>query len=349
MADSIFSATLDRIREHCLLSGQKVVEITYHGGEPCLVGVERFARWCQEATAKLSDIANVRFVIQTNGTLITPEWLEIFRAYSVSVGVSLDGPATINDVYRVDKRGRGSYAHVERGSKALLEAGIDVGVLTVVQFGVDGLDVHKHLTQLGFHTISYLLPHFSHDTIGEVKAVYGPTPCADYLLPILDFWWEHGTMNQEVVTFWQMSRVVLGASSLFDLFGNSTLPFVFIETDGAIGGLDTFKVDAHGLAETGLNVQAHRFIDIRRLSELHRQVIFDGVATPADCHACPELLTCAGGHLADRYSSARGLDNRSVWCDDLLLLFGRVRELLGVTPRETYLRRKVLAELAESN
>jgi uncharacterized protein len=342
MPDPVFAATLDRIREHCLLSGQKIVEITFHGGEPCLVGPKRFGRWCREALAKLSDIANVRFVIQTNGTLVTPEWLEVFRTHRVSVGVSLDGPAHINDAHRVDKKGRGSYARVERGTRALLNSDINVGVLTVIQLGVDGLSVHEHLTKLGFKTISYLLPHFSHDTIAEVKAKFGSAPCADYLLPILDFWWTHGTIDQEIVIFWQMSRVVLGGLSLIDLFGNRLLSFVFVETDGSIAGLDTLKVGAHGLADTGLNVQNHRFVDIRLVSDLHRQAIFDGMATPSGCKDCAELATCGGGHLADRYSLARDFDNPSVWCDDLLALFGRVRELLGVSSRETLLRREAL-------
>lgn len=347
MPDSVFTTALDRIREHCLLSGQESVEISYHGGEPCLVGAERFARWCQEARAKLGDITNVRFAIQTNGTLVTPEWLEVFRAHRVSVGVSLDGPAHINDVYRVDKKGRGSYARIEAGTEALLNAGINVGVLAVIQLGVDGLSVHKHLTQMGFKSINYLLPHFSHDTIAEIKAVYGPTPCADYLLPILNFWWEKGTIDQEITLFWQMSRVVLGGSSLTDLFGNRLLSFVFVETDGSIEGLDTLRAGAHGLADTRLNVKDQRFLDIRRVSDLHRQAIFDGIATPTECKDCVEVLTCGGGHLADRYSSARGVDNRSIWCDDLLALFGRVRELLGVSPRETLLRREALRALAQ--
>lgn len=346
MPDTVFTAAIDRIWEHCLLSEQESVEITFHGGEPCLVGADRFGRWCEEALTKLSDITRVGFVIQTNGTLVTPEWLETFRAYNVSVGISLDGPADINDVFRVDKRGRGSYARVEQGTEALLNAGIDVGVLVVVQFGVDGLGVHEHLTRLGFNTISYLLPHFSHDDVAAVKAIHGPTPCADYLLPILDRWWERETVEQEIVIFWQMSRVVLGGESLVDLFGNRLLSFVFVETDGSIGGLDTLKVGAHGLDGTGLNVKDNRFLDIRSVSDLHRQAIFDGMPVPSGCAGCPELITCGGGHLADRYSAARGLDNRSVWCDDLLALFGRVRELLDVSPRETLLRRQALRRLA---
>lgn len=346
MPDPIFTKAIDRIREHCLLSGQRSVEITYHGGEPSLVGAKRFARWCEETRAALRDVADVRFAMQTNGTLVTPEWLEALRAHEVSVGVSLDGPAQVNDVYRVDKRGRGSHARVERGVRELLGAGMDVGVLVVVQPGVDGLSVHEHLTTLGFSTISYILPHFSHDDVAETKAAFGPTPCADYLLPILDHWWAHGTIDQEIVMFWQMSRVVLGGTSLVDMFGTRTLPFVFVETDGTIGGLDTLKVGAHGLDDTGLTVQEHRFVDIRGVSELHRQAIFDGLPAPSDCLGCRELQTCGGGHLADRYSAARGLDNRSVWCQDLLALFGRVRELLDVDPEETLVRRAAIRAYA---
>lgn len=343
MSDEIFVTTIGRIREHCLSSGQEAVEITFHGGEPCLVGARRFGRWCEEARRRLSDIIDVKFCIQTNGTLITDEWIDALRRNDVIVGVSLDGPASINDVHRVDKRGRGSHARVERGIAALMDAGIDVGVLAVIQLGADGLGIHEHLTSLGFRMISYLLPHMPHEAMTHVRQAYGPTPCADYLMPILEAWWKYGTVDQEIALFLQMSRVILGGRSRLDLIGNSLLSFVFVETDGAISGLDTLKVGAHGLAETGLNVRDNRFIDIRAVSDLHRRAIFDGMPVPAACEGCRETLTCGGGHLADRFSVVRGFDNQSIWCDDLLALFGRVRELLGVSPRETVLRRELLS------
>ncbi|MGW7453893.1 hypothetical protein [Streptomyces sp. NPDC054787] len=39
----------------------------------------------------------VRFELQTNGTLLTEPWLDLFERYEVVVGVSLDGPPTAND------------------------------------------------------------------------------------------------------------------------------------------------------------------------------------------------------------------------------------------------------------
>jgi uncharacterized protein len=346
MSDEVFGAALHRIRDYCACSRQASVEITFHGGEPCLIGAKRFSRWCGQALDMLSDLTSVRFGIQTNGTLVNDQWVDAFKAYDVLVGVSIDGPREAHDLYRVDRQQRGSYDRVVEGIAQLRDGGVEVGLLSVVQLGGDGLGTHQHLLGLGVDRITYLLPHFTHDTIGEIRRIYGPAPCARYLMPILDDWWENGTIEQQISIFWQMSRVILGGRSGFDLFGNRPLAFVFIESDGSIEGLDTLRVSGQGMAETGLTVLAHNFTEIADASDLHRQAIFDGVPVPTDCRACPEVTTCAGGHLADRFSHTRGFDNPSVWCDDLLLLFGRVRELLGVSPKETVLRRRVLDELS---
>lgn len=348
MPHAVFKAALRRIREYCLLSGQHSVELTYHGGEPCLLGPKRFAQWCREAEDALSDITEVKFGIQTNGTLVNDEWIKIFSDHNVVVGVSIDGPKELHDLYRVDKKGRGSHERVVRGITELLDGGVDVGLLSVIAPGGDGLGVHRHLLGLGVNQISYLLPHFSHDTIGPIRKAYGPAPCADFLLPILDDWWKNGTVDQQISIFWQMSRLILGGTSLLDLFGNRPLGFIFVESDGSMEGLDTLRASGPGLlAQTGLNVLTDSFASIRDTSDFHRRTIFDGVAIPTGCQGCPEVTTCAGGHLANRFSQARGFDNPSVWCQDLLRLFGRLRELLNVTPQETLLRRQALKELSE--
>jgi len=345
MSDDVFTVAVQRIRAHCRRSGQRQVEITFHGGEPCLLGAATFDRWCTELRSALADVTDVRLCIQTNATLLDERWHRVLARHDVLVGISMDGPEAVHDRYRVDKRGRGTYRTVERRVTAMLADGVRASVLCVVQLGADGLAVHRQLESFGFESIGYILPHISHDGFQAIRDQYGDTPCADFLLPVLDHWCTVRNATPEIVLFWQMFRVVLGGHSLFDLFGNRILPFVFVETDGSMGGLDTLRVDEHGLAETGLDVMRNDFVDIRDVSDLHRRVMFDGVPLPTGCAGCRESTTCAGGHLADRYSAARGFDNRSVWCADLLLLFGRVRELLEVSPGETLLRRQALAGL----
>jgi uncharacterized protein len=323
-----------------------MVHIAFHGGEPCLAGPGRVHNWCSRAADALSDLAAPRFTIQTNGTLISDAWVDVFRRHRVHVGVSLDGPREVNDRYRLDRRGRGTYDSVRDGIERLRDRGLDFGLLSVVGLGADGLRVHRHFVALGARRINYLLPDFSHDTIAPVRRAYGPTPCADFLLPILEEWWANNPATVQIGIFRHMARLILGGRSRVDLFGNRPLPVAFVHSDGEIEGLDTLNICEPGLAKTGLNVLRDDFEQVAEVSALHRQTMFEGVPLASGCGGCAEEATCAGGHLAHRYSRARGFNNSSVWCKDLLALFRRMRELLGISNRETLLRKQILEEMA---
>jgi uncharacterized protein len=67
--------------------------VTLHGGEPTLVGATRARAFFDMARRGLQDVADVRLVIQTNGTRLTREWVELFDEHRVDVGVSMDGAA----------------------------------------------------------------------------------------------------------------------------------------------------------------------------------------------------------------------------------------------------------------
>jgi uncharacterized protein len=345
MSDEIFAAAISRIRRYCLKSGQQNVRITFHGGEPCLAGTERFSEWCYHIHETLNDVVRVGLSFQTNGTLLDERWMEVLLAHEVDVGLSMDGPKDLHNVFRVDHRGRGSYDDVERGALLLQQTGIPLNILSVIQPGADGLAIHRHFLSLGVENINYLLPDYTHDTIAPVWEKYGLTPCADYLIPIFDDWWYNSTLLLKISIFWNIARLILGGNSEMDFLGNRPLAFLFVETDGTIEGLDVLRVCKEGMSQTGLNVLTHDFHQIAEVSELHRKTVFQGVPLPFTCQACPERTTCAGGYLPHRYSSVRGFDNSTVWCQDLLRLFAHIRAHLGVSVEETQLRRQVLDDM----
>jgi uncharacterized protein len=345
MSWDVFAAAVERIRRHCRRSGQDAVRVTFHGGEPTLLGANRFRRLCAHAHARLDPVCRLELALQTNGTLLDEEWVAVFRDHEVAVGVSLDGPPAIHDVQRVDHRSRGSYAEAARGVALVRDAGLPLHVLCVVQFGADGLSVHEHLLGLGIKRINYLLPDFTHDAIGPVRQEYGATPVADFLLPVLEDWWTRGLLDVRVSPFTDMARLVLGGDTYIDLFGNRPYQYVFVEADGSIEGLDVLRICDGGLSRVGLDVRRDDFAAIADASPLHRHVILDGPSRPTACAPCVERDTCGGGYLPHRYSAARTFDNPSVWCRDLLALFGCLRELAGVSPDETARRRRALQEV----
>jgi uncharacterized protein len=341
MSDETFDATIDRIRGHCVFSGQDVVMLLFHGGEPTLVGAKRFQSMCSRARERLKDVADVSLGIQTNATRLTDEWIDVLQRQDVQVGISMDGPKDVHDVFRVDHKGRGSYDAVARGVMLLRQAGTPFTILSVVQFGQDPLRIHHHFLDLGCKSISYLLPACTHETIGAIREQHGPTPCADFLIPIFDDWWFESTIDVRIREFWNIGRVLLGGESQLDSIGNPPLRFVGIETDGSMEGLDKLRACEDGMTEIGLSVRDSDFRDIARVSAFHHSAM-SGMPLPQVCMRCLERDTCGGGYLPHRYSRDRGFDNPSVWCADLLLLFAHVRHRMNVSQAETASRRLAL-------
>jgi uncharacterized protein len=117
-----------------LLSSQPGPEVTiaWQGGEPTLMGVNFFRRALAIAEHYKRPDQMLHHTIQTNGTLLTDEWCELFGEHSFLVGISIDGPAEMHDVYRVDKRGNPTYAKVHRGFELLRKHNVDFNILCTV-------------------------------------------------------------------------------------------------------------------------------------------------------------------------------------------------------------------------
>jgi uncharacterized protein len=342
MSDGIFEAVLERIRNHCLFTGQEYANIVFHGGEPCLIGAAKFDDWCTKAEAALKELATPTFSLQTNGTLVDAYWTDVLRRHRVNVGVSMDGPQPVHDAFRVDHSGVGSYLHVERGLKMLQQAQIPYGIMAVIPLGADPLSVHQHFLNLGCKEITYVLPHFTHDNIEPVHEIFGATPCADFLIPIFDDWWFNGTPDIRIGDLWNLARIVMGGSSQIETLGNVPPQYIFIEPDGELEGLDNLRACQNGIAKINLNVRNADFRDILQTQTIHGTAIFEGLPLSEACRACPECENCGGGYLPHRYSSVNGFDNPSVWCADLLKLLRHLRLRMGVTIEETHMRRMAL-------
>ena len=160
-------------------------------------------------------------------------------------------------------------------------------------------------------------------------------------------WWRNSAIDIRIGLFWSISSLILGGEDDSDIFGNRPLQTVFVETDGSIEGLDVLRVCENGMTATGLERQTSRLRAGREIGPFHGPVIFSGLELPSGCRGCPEQNTCGGGYLPHRYSRERMFDNPSIWCADILRLFGTIRKRLGVPPESTARRREVLSKLKD--
>lgn len=341
LSDDVLAHTIFRIREHILATGQKQVAINFHGGEPLLIGKARFNRFCTELLDGLLPHARVTLSLQTNGVLIDTGWVDLFRRFRVAIGLSIDGPASIHDLTRPDRRGRGTYDKVATAARLLVASDLVVTALVVIHPGADGLTVHRGLVDLGFAQVNYLFPDLSPGEHAALCNVHGQTPCADFLLPILGTW-STQAYSVRVLAFEQIAKLILGGSSSLDTLGNGPLRFLFVETDGDIESLDVLKVCFSDASRTPLNVRDNAFAEIANGGELFSDIFNGRLPLPKSCEACPESTTCAGGYVPHRYAIDGSFNHSSYWCEDIKSLFAALREQFQVSPQETALRKSLL-------
>jgi len=117
-----------------LLEAQQIPKVTiaWQGGEPTLMGLDFFKRSIKLVEKYKKPGQTVLYTIQTNGTKIDDELAAFFKQHNFLVGLSVDGPQQLHDVYRVNKGGAGSFEQVMRGFHCLQKHAVDVNILCTV-------------------------------------------------------------------------------------------------------------------------------------------------------------------------------------------------------------------------
>lgn len=81
------------------------VTVAWQDGEPTLMGVDFYRRAIAIQEKYRRPGMTFENTLQTNGTLLNDEWCEFLRENDFLVGISIDGPGELHDVYRLDKSG----------------------------------------------------------------------------------------------------------------------------------------------------------------------------------------------------------------------------------------------------
>lgn len=99
--------------------------VVFHGGEPTLWGVDNLVTVLEYQRELVCRNPNIKFrnSIQTNGVLIDERWINVFKKYHITVGISFDGPHNNDLRYNTDL--------VYHNMIAMKEAMIPFGVLCV--------------------------------------------------------------------------------------------------------------------------------------------------------------------------------------------------------------------------
>jgi uncharacterized protein len=319
MSEATISQAADRIAEHARTHELDRVLVALHGGEPLLAGLDTTARLITAVRAAMPPGSHADLVVQTNGVLLSPAFLDLFARHQVRVGVSLDGGKHANDQHRNHADGRSAYAEVSRALELLGSEryrSLFAGILCTVDLARDPLTTYADLLAFEPPDIDFLLPHATWSLPPPRPAGAGATPYADWLLAIFDDWYSSPVGDVRIRFFDEMLQLLLGGMTGLESLGGGVPGFAVIETDGAIEGTDTLKIAYHGAAHTGMSVYTHSFDEaldhpVIAAPRLGRR------ALSSDCLSCPVVGVCGGGQYAHRYRDGHGFRHPSVYCADL--------------------------------
>jgi uncharacterized protein len=196
-------------------SHTRVVDFIWHGGEPLLRGRGFYE---QAFTLQTRYSVNKRIVntIQTNGTLINNQWISLFKKHNVMVGVSIDGPAFLNDLSRIDINGESSFKKTMRGISLLKESGVEFNTLTVVnnQTARYGAMIYQTLKNAG-STYMQFQPCLDHQLDRRSEKDWSLTgeQWGQFLCNVFDQWCKNDIGKIHVQFFENCLLILMGKQS----------------------------------------------------------------------------------------------------------------------------------------
>ena len=133
------------------------LDIDFFGGEPLMNWdvVKKLVEYGREQE-KLHN-KNIRFTLTTNGVLLDDEVTDFCNREMHNVVLSLDGRKEVNDRFRVDYKGEGSYDRIVPNFQAFVQKRQGKSYYmrgTFTHYNVDFLEDIKHMLDLGFTELS---------------------------------------------------------------------------------------------------------------------------------------------------------------------------------------------------
>lgn len=307
----IDSALLERFISQFMARSNGQASFAWQGGEPLLAGLD-FFREVVSLQAKYAPPGTViSNSLQTNATLITPEWAQFFKRYHFLVGVSLDGPREIHDARRVYASGGGSFNRVMQGIAHLRREQVDFNILTVIHEGnVDkGKELMDFYREHGFGYVQFIpgMDFRAQQADKPPSFLVTPQQYGRFLCQVFDLWYNGG---QPVISERFMDNTMsvhLGRQAEMCTHSATCSKTLILEQNGDAYPCDFYIHEDYKLGNVGTH----------SLEELLASPVYRSFATlkpelPESCKSCEYLSFCYGGCPRNRWWEKADPEGRGV-------------------------------------
>ncbi len=310
------------ISQHMEAATEPVIGFSWHGGEPCLAGIEFFRKAVEIQKKHQPQGTKIINGIQTNGTQLNEEWCEFLAKEDFMVGISMDGPQDMHNRYRVSKDQKSTFNQVLQGYRMLQEYRISTEILCVVHdFNVNyPLDVYRFFKELGVHFLTFLplverLPGTNKEVSSHsvISRAWG-----QFLITVFDEWVEKDIGSIKIQIFEEATRTAFKQDHTLCIFKKTCGGVPVIEQNGDFYSCDHYVRPEHRLG----NISQDTLVELLD----HPQQKAFGQAKketlPRYCRECEVLDMCNGECPKNRFiTSPSGEEGLNYLCEGYKLFF----------------------------
>ena len=289
------------ILQHIEASTDKIIRFSWHGGEPTILGLAYFQKILALQRKYRPADRQIANGMQTNGILLDEEWCRFLAKEGFSVGLSLDGPSRLHDLYRIAGNGMASHERALRGHDLLRRYGIPTDILCVVH--ADNVrypdEVYGFFKRMGASYVTFLpLVEKRPEMENGVSPLTVPAEAwGAFLCVVFDQWLTADIGKIKVRIFEEAARTAFGQEHSLCLFRPTCGNIPVIEHNGDFFCCDHYVDREHCLGNI-------RETPLRALLEHPAQRTFGQAkldTLPPLCRNCEVREMCHGECPKNRF------------------------------------------------
>lgn len=292
-------------------------QIAWHGGEPLLAGIDFFKEAMYLENKYGTQIYNA---MQTNGTLITDAFAEIFRKNKFLIGVSIDGPKEVHDSRRFyDGESYGSYDLVMQGVSLLRKKNVEFNVLTVIgQHNVTKATIlFDFYDKNDFNWLQFIPQMKFTSFLPSVKTKYDITPeqYYNFLSEFFKLWYKNKIGIMSVRFFDNILQSYLQQTPDICTMQERCPDHLVLDVNGDVYPCDLFhnkywKIGNIKDMEIAEAIKTEKYRNFHKLKP----------NLPSKCKTCKWLKNCYGGCPRNRISESDN-NEKDYFCETYLSFF----------------------------
>jgi uncharacterized protein len=286
---------------HIGASGDDVIGFSWHGGEPLLAGIDFYRKVLRIQAAHTPSDKTVLNGIQTNGTLIDEKWSRFLSKEGFIIGISIDGPDDLHDIYRRKKDDGSTWEKVYDGFQLLKKHGVIPEILCVVNAeNVKQPErIYNLFRQMGAKYITFLplvepeslLPStVSKDSVPSLEFGY-------FLSRIFDLWIENGIGEIKIQIFEEAARTAFGQEHTLCIFRENCGGVPVVEHNGDFYSCDHY-VNKENLLGNIMDHSLFHFLESEKQRNFGKA---KSITLPGYCIRCEVRPMCNGECPKNRF------------------------------------------------